>query len=95
MNTSPRRGRWAAILLLAGLCAACAGPEPKVIYKPYPVKEPVPVPCAAEIPKEPEWATKGLRKADTLDDKTKALLAEREQRIGYEEKLKKATDGCR
>lgn len=84
------------ILPLFLLLTGCALFDSKPVeYVPYEVKVPIAVPCAAEIPPAPEWATDTLRKADTLDDKAKALLAEREQRLGYEEKLKAATDGCR
>jgi len=98
MNNPPRAKltRPGCALLLALTLAGCADwGRKEVEYVPFEVKVPVPVPCAAEIPPEPTWATGTLRKADTLDDKAKALLAEREQRIGYEAKLKAATDGCR
>jgi hypothetical protein len=73
----------------------CTLLEPKLEYVPYEVKVPIAVPCAAPLPPAPAWETSKLRKADSLDDKAKALLVEREQRIGYEDKLKAATDGCR
>lgn len=80
-----------ACLVLAG----CGLFEPKVEYVPYETRVPIPVPCAAALPPEPDWATQVLRKADSLDEKAKQLLAEREQRKGYEAKLIAATDGCR
>lgn len=96
--TSPAKllTRPGCALLLALTLAGCADwGRKEVEYVPYQVKVPVPVPCTAEVPPEPEWETRRLRRADSLDDKAKALLAEREQRIGYEAKLKAATDGCR
>lgn len=90
-----RQGKAVVWMTLAAVVASCAMKEPPVEYVPYEVRVPVPVPCAAEVPPEPEWATKTLKKADTLDEKAKQLLAEREQRQGYEAKLKAATDGCR
>lgn len=100
MNTAPERCRSArtvaAWTVLACGLAGCALFKPAPVeYVPYETRVPIPVPCAAEIPPELAWATNGLKKADTLDDKAKALLGEREQRIAYEAKLKAATDGCR
>lgn len=79
---------------LVGPGCALLGEKP-VEYIPYEVKVPIAIPCAVDPGPEPDWATKGLRKADTLDDKVKSILAEREQHLGYEERLKAATDGCR
>lgn len=79
-----------ALALLAGCATA-----PAVQYVPYEVKVPVEVPCTAQPVAKPPWATEKLRKADTGDAKVKALLAEREERKGYEEKLEKSTEGCR
>lgn len=100
MNTTPERKlltRPGCALLLALTLAGCASWGKKdVEYVPYEVQVPVEVGCVADLPPEPApWATEALRKADSLDDKVKALLAEREQRIGFEKKLKAATDGCR
>lgn len=97
MNT-PCRGSTAkggAAMLAALALGGCSLLEPKVVYEPYEVKVAVEVPCAAALPAEPAWATKALKKDNTGDDKAKALLAERKQREGYEEKLKAAVDGCR
>jgi hypothetical protein len=82
-------------LALASSLAGCGAFDRKVEYVPYETKVPVAVPCAAQVPAEPAWATSTLRKVDTLDDKAKALLGELEQRKGYEEKLKATTAGCR
>jgi hypothetical protein len=84
--------RWylAITALLVG--PGCAGT--KIEYVPFEVQVEVPVPCAAEIPTEPAWATGKLRKADTLDEKAKGLIVEREQHQGYEKKLKAAVTGC-
>lgn len=89
------------LLLVLVIAAFVVGPgcalfkPAPVEYVPYEVPVPIPVPCAADPGPAPRWATDDLKKADTLDNKEKALLAEREQRMGYEEKLKAATDGCR
>lgn len=85
-----------ALRLLLCLCVAgCAWPGSKIEYVPFEVQVPIAVPCAAELPTEPAWETARLKKADTLDDKARALLAERQQRAAYEAKLRAATDGCR
>jgi hypothetical protein len=92
--------RWVVVLLATILCAGCGMFEQKIEYKPYPVNVPIPVPCAAAIPPEPAWATKDMPRVDpktgeNIDVAVDRLTAEREQRIGYEKKLKAATDGCR
>ncbi len=79
-----------AILLLLSGCATA-----KIEYVPFEVQVPIPVPCAAEVPAEPQWETEKLQKSDSLDRKAQALLAERQQRAAYEAKLRAATEGCR
>lgn len=87
-----RKAFLAITIFLVG--PGCSLLEQKVDYVPFEVRVEVSVPCAAEIPPEPPWATEKLRKKDTLDDKAKELLAERVQRMGYEKKLKAAAEGC-
>lgn len=90
------------LTLFAAVLAAlsgCAMFEPKVEYVPYEVKVVVETPCAAQLPAEPEWKTKGMPRVDPvtgegLDVAVDKLTAEREQRIGYEEKIKAAVKGC-
>lgn len=90
-------GRLILIALLAPLVMGMGSCGTKVEYVPFEVRVPVAVPCAAQIPAEPDWAAKGLphATAENIDKHVDALLAERHQRKGYEEKLKAATDGCR
>nr|WP_009396130.1 hypothetical protein [Pseudomonas bharatica] len=78
------------VLALAG-CASRT--EPQVQY--VRVEVPVQVPCRAPEVAVPVWAAAGLRKADNLEVKVRALLAERRQRIGYERQLKAAVSACR
>jgi len=85
------------LLMLLGLLvlAGCAGrpvadPEPRVVR----VEVPVPVPCRVTIPMAPAWASAGLRKSDDLETKVRALVAEREQRIGFEALLLAAAKSC-
>ncbi|WP_312375044.1 hypothetical protein [Pseudomonas oryzihabitans] len=80
-----------ALAMLAG----CAGqpvvePEPRVVR----VEVPVQVLCRVKAPAVPAWASKGLRREDSLEVKVRALLAERRQRIGYERELLAAISGC-
>lgn len=81
--------------LLAGLIlAGCASrAEPKV--QSVRVEVPVQVLCRAPEVPMPPWAAAGLRKADSLEVKVRALLAERRQRIGYERVLESAVSACR
>lgn len=78
------------VLALAG----CGGRvEPEVQY--VRVEVPVQVPCRAPEVAVPPWAAAGLRKTDSLEVKTRALLAERRQRIGYEKQLQAAASACK
>lgn len=82
--------------VLAGACAliGCAGrPDPEIQY--VQVEVPVQVPCRAPEVAVPPWATVGLREADSLEVKVRALLAERRQRVGYEKLLEAAVSACR
>ena len=83
------------VFLLAGLlltgCAAKAPPQVQYVR----VEVPVQVPCRAPEVSVPAWAAAGLRKADSLEVKVRALLAERRQRIGYEKELEAANSACR
>lgn len=80
--------RLAILLFLAG-CAT-----PPVEYVPFEVKVPIPVPCAAQIPAPPASFAAALTRANTLDDKVKAILADLQSKDGYIEQLKAAVRGC-
>ena len=73
--------------------AACATHEPEV--RTVRVEVPVLVPCKTQEVIAPSWASAGLKKADSLEVKVRALLAERRQRIGYERELMAAVGACR
>lgn len=84
------------LLILSGALAlaGCGGRiEPQVQY--VRVEVPVQVPCRAPEVAVPPWAAAGLRKADSLEVKVRALLAERRQRIGYERELEASISACR
>lgn len=82
-------------LLLLGfvvLLAGCAGREAEV--RTIRVEVPVQVPCRTHEVAVPPWAAAGLKKADSLELKVRALLAERRQRIGYEKQLVVGITAC-
>ncbi|WP_407731021.1 hypothetical protein ACJJU9_21380 [Pseudomonas helleri] len=76
------------LLILAG----CGTREPEV--RTVRVEVPVLVPCKTKVVAVPPWAAAGLLKADSLEVKVRALLAERRQRIGYERELVAAVGAC-
>ncbi|XEG75768.1 hypothetical protein QA447_03595 [Pseudomonas sp. abacavir_1] len=78
------------LVALAG-CAGQVEPEPRTVR----VEVPVAVPCRAPAVQEPTWATASLQKDDSLQTKVRALLAERQQRIGFEKLLLAAISSCR
>lgn len=82
---------WGVVLMaaLAG-CAARQEAEPRTVR----VEVPVAVPCKAPAVQEPTWATAMLQKGDSLEVKVRALLAERQQHLGYEAQLRAAVQAC-
>lgn len=85
--------KWLVMGMLVAL-AGCAGrqeAEPRTVR----VEVPVAVPCRAPAVQEPSWATASLQKGDSLQVKVRALLAERQQHLGYELLLLAALDACR
>jgi hypothetical protein len=86
---------WAALFGAALFLSGCGMFERKVEYVPYEVEVEVPVGCKVEQPAKPIFAGELLRKDDDLDRKVKVLLAERQQHLGYEEKLETALASCR
>ena len=94
MSSAGRILRGVGVLAGIALLAACAGsvePQPQYVR----VEVPVQVPCRAPEIVAPAWATASLRRTDDLETKVRALLAERLQRIGYEEMLEAAVNACR
>lgn len=84
--------KWLLVLLVA--LAGCAGqvaPESRTVR----VEVPVEVPCRAPAVDVPAWATASIQKGDSLQTKVRALLAELEQRKGYEVQLNAALESCR
>lgn len=95
MNDKIWRRIFQKLFLLTGLAlvGCTTKPSPQVQY--VRVEVPVQVPCRAPEVAMPAWATAGLSKTDNLEVKVRALLAERRQRIGYEQLLEAARQACR
>lgn len=79
------------LLALLLSIAGCASTVPQ----PVEVRVPVPVPCQTPSIEVPRFATADLRPADDLQTKVRALLAERQQHLAYETRLRAALDACR
>lgn len=77
------------LVVLAG-CSGQVEPEPRTVR----VEVPVAVPCRAPAVEVPAWATASLQKGDSLQTKVRALLAELEQRKGYEAQMFAALQAC-
>ena len=77
---------------LVVLLAGCAAREPEV--RTVRVEVAVPVPCKTQEVVVPPWTASDLKKADRLEVKVRALLAERRQRMGYERELVAAVSAC-
>lgn len=80
-----------ASLALLGACAASPLPIPAVTE----VRVPIAVACHPPDVPAPVFATFRLRSTDSLQTKVRALLAERQQRLGYEARLRAALQACR
>lgn len=75
-------------LAVAAVASGCAGTVPKEVNVPVAVR------CEVDMPVPPAWATKTLKKDATIFDQAKAMLAERQQRIAYEDELRSALEVC-
>lgn len=91
---SRRQGFTSVVMTVAWcfLLMGCAALEPEV--RTVRVEVPVLIPCKTHVVTVPSWAASGLRKSESLELKVRALLAERRQRIGYEEMLRAANSAC-
>lgn len=81
------------LLMTALVLAGCSSREPEV--RTVRVEVPVPIPRKTQEVAVPPWAAAGLKKADSLETKVRALLAERQQRIGYERQVLAAAYACK
>ncbi len=78
------------MLIFPLLIAGCTATSPK----PVEIRIPIPVPCQAPAIEAPRFATTALRPADDLQAKVRALLAERQQHLAYETRLRAALQAC-
>ncbi|NWB84144.1 hypothetical protein [Pseudomonas gingeri] len=77
---------------LVVLLTGCSAREPEI--RTLRVEVPVQVPCRAPVVVEPAFAAASLKKTDSLEQKVRALLAERRQRMGYERELVASNMAC-
>ncbi|SDI07425.1 hypothetical protein [Pseudomonas panipatensis] len=84
------RAIWLGMVFALAGCVARQEAEPRTVR----VEVPVAVPCRTPAVQEPAWATAMLKKGDTLQVKVRALLAERQQHLGYEAQLVTAVQAC-
>uniref|UniRef100_A0AAU6W2X4 O-spanin n=3 Tax=unclassified bacterial viruses TaxID=12333 RepID=A0AAU6W2X4_9VIRU len=80
--------------LLAFVLYGCQTQTPEIRTQTVRVEIPIQVPCRVKAVDEPIFAAAALKKADPLEVKVRALLAERRQRIGYEKQLKAGLTAC-
>lgn len=83
--------RWLMTVVIIAL-AGCATPASEI--RTVRIEVPVQVPCKAPVVDVPPFAAAGLKKADSLEVKVRALLAERRHHIGYEKELVAAVGAC-
>lgn len=89
--------RWYLALTTFLVGPGCAHQE--TVYQPFEVKVPIEVPCAANLPAEPDWATRGMPRVDPktgegIDVAVDKMAAELHQRKAFEEKQAAAVKGC-
>jgi hypothetical protein len=80
-------------IVVLGL-AGCATSAPTIVYKPVDVKVPVEVPCKVKAPDVPKWALDGVSPGADIFVKGRAMVAELQQRIAYEDELLAAVASC-
>lgn len=79
------------LVALIPLLASCAGDK---IYTPTEVDIAVPTPCNVTIPPEPDWYLNHVSSQALLQEKVKAILADRELNKGYDAQLIAALESC-
>ncbi len=83
------------ILILLVLLSGCGTTTPAIQVKTQIVEVPVAVFCEITMPEVPKYNFDALKKEDSIHDKVKALLADKELRSAYEIKLAIALNSCR
>jgi hypothetical protein len=84
-----------SILLVTLLLTGCVTTKEVIRYETKEVKVPIPIKCETPIPEVPDFNFPKLKEEDTIFDKVKALLADRNLHLGYEEQLLTALQSCK
>ena len=87
----PAFGLVLCLLFVSGCTAARPAPEVVTVRVPMPVS----TPCVSTLPDVPAWAVAALPTGQPIGVQVRALMAERQQRIGYESRLLAVIEGCR
>lgn len=81
-----------ALIAFCALVSGCATQNHVEVQR---VNVPIPVACEEPVPDRPAMPTEALRPGATVDDFTRAAVAEIERRKGYEGQLLTALETCR
>jgi hypothetical protein len=82
------------LLLMALFLTACATTPPGVKVETQRVEVPVEKPCSVAEPEQPKDNFDSLTTEEDVRTKVQALLADRLNHLGYEEKLRSALNTC-
>jgi len=86
--------RYFIIAIMVAILAGCATPAPVIDVKTQKVEVPVEVPCKVTVPPAPDYNFNKSKPTDSVFDKTKALLADRDLSLGYQAQLLAALNSC-
>ncbi len=81
-----------ALIAVCAMVTGCASVPAVEVQK---INIPIPVACEEPVPARPAMPTEALRPGATVDDFTRAAMAEIERREGYEGELMVALGACR
>jgi len=81
------------IYLAALLLAGCNTAPTKVEVQE--VKVPIAIPCKTEVPQAPQYCFNGITANNTIFEKTRCLLSDRELSLGYQTELLAALLSCK
>lgn len=83
------------LVTLLVLLSGCGTTEPVIKVETQIVKVPVPVACKEEKPPVPEYCFPKLTSNQTIYEKTRCLLSDKQLREAYEIKLSAALQACK
>lgn len=81
-----------ALCAVLAVSACSSAPRERIV--PQPVRVPVPVACAAQVPPAPSYAADLVDLDSDIRELSKALLIDRLERKAHEERLVAALTGC-